>query len=188
MKRALSFLLTSVLVCTAVYAQTNDYNVYNPNEYTNEQTQSGIEYGGIIEFVIDYSGSMAGIVEKTKKTVHRLYPHIPKGTKVGLRVFGQGGENIYQLDDYSFYSVYNTLNNNTKQFHGIYTGCLGKPSGCGGSLQVLPVNKLYDQNTFSQAMDKYPPGGGTPLVYGLYLSATQDLAKFPASSKKKLYY
>lgn len=185
-----------VLVCTAVYAQTNDYNVYKPNEYTNEQTQSGIEYGGIIEFVMDYSGSMSTQIDATKAVARRLYPSIPAGTKVGLRVFGQGGDASNQTDEASLASVYNTILDlsgksykkiNTANYtnYGIYTNCIGNPN-CSGTVQILPVRKLYNQNTFSQAMDKYPTGGDTPLVYGLYLAIMQDLAKFPASSKKKI--
>lgn len=196
MKRVLRFLLLSTVICTAVYAQTNDYNVYNPNEYTNEQTQSGINRGGIIEFVMDYSCSMTTKIEATKAVVRRLYPRIPVGTKIGLRVFGQGGDAYNQTDEASLASVYNTIldlsgksyrkiNKANYANYGIYTSCIGD-TNCGGTLQLLPVRKLYNQNTFSQAMDKYDTGGSTPLVYGLYLAIMQDLAKFPASSKKKI--
>lgn len=202
MKRALSIFLVSTLVCTAVYAktykispksnstqpvQTTNYNVYTPATYNNQQMQNGVEYGGIIEFVIDYSGSMSTVIENAKYTVQRLYPNFPTGTKVGLRIFGQmGGINPFTYVASEIKNIVKTASSiykiSTKQQYD----CIGDTTGgCSSTIQVLPVG-FYNGNIFYQAMDKQSTGGATPLVFGLHLAVTQDLAKFPITSKKKI--
>lgn len=202
MKKALTLFLVSTFICTTVYAktykispkststqplQTTNYNVYTPTTYNNQQIQSGVESGGIIEFVIDYSGSMSNVIANAKYTVQRLYPNIPAGTKVGLRVFGQmGGINPFTY-------ISSEVKNIVKNAGGVYKiftqqpyDCIGNTTGtCSNTIQVLPVGS-YNGNIFYQAMDKQNTGGSTPLVFGLHLAVTQDLANFPITSKKKI--
>lgn len=201
MKRTIIMLLALTLVCSAVYAktykispqknqsqqgQTASYNVYTPSTYTSQQVQNGVEYGGIIEFVIDFSGSMSSVIDKAKYTVQHLYPSIPSGTKVGLRVFGQnGGINPYTYEA--------PVINKIAKAGGKYKisvkqqyDCVGNTKGgCSNTIQVLPVG-LYNGNVFYQAMSSQRLGGSTPLVFGLHLAVTKDLANFPATSKKKI--
>ncbi len=198
-KKILNLLLASILVCTAVYAKSykitpktnsasgSNYNVYTPTTYTPQNTQNDVGVGGIVEIVMDYSGSMSTTIDQAKDAVRRFYPNIPSGTKVGLRVFGQtGGFNPYTYVN----SELQKIIKNTAGVYKILTkqqyDCVGDTTGrCSNTVQVLPVG-LYNGSTFYQGMDKYPTGGATPLVYGLHLAITKDLAGFPATSKKKI--
>lgn len=199
MKKILNLLLISILVCTTVYAKTykispttkpaasGNYNVYTPNNYTPAQVQQGTGVGGIVEFVMDYSGSMSSVIDETKYLVRSLYPAIPAGTKVGLRVFGQsGGYNPYTYTPETYQNIAKT--GSKYKINVILQGqdCVGSTTeSCSNTVQVLPVGQ-YDGNTFYQGMEKYPTGGATPLVFGLYLAVNKDLANFPAASAKKI--
>lgn len=199
MKRELALLLTSTLLCASVCAKTykippttkqpatssSSYNTYTPNTYNTQQIQNGVNVGGIVEFVIDYSGSMSSIIQDTKFAALRFYPKIPSGTKIGLRLFGQqGGYNPYTYTP----KVEQTIKSKTgsKYKVEIKKDCVGNTTGeCSNTVQVLPVG-LYNGNIFYDALNKYPTGGATPLVYGLYLAINKDLANFPRTSTKKI--
>ncbi|MCM1004592.1 MAG: hypothetical protein NC408_09680 [Candidatus Gastranaerophilales bacterium] len=198
MKRALTLLLASTLFCTAVYAKTykispntkpsttsGTYNVHTPSTYTPTQIQNGVNEGGIIEFVMDYSGSMTAIIDDAKNAVQNFYPKIPSGTKIGLRLFGQqGGFNPYTYSP----TVVQTIKSNTgnKYKIEIKKDCVGNTTDrCSSTVQALPVGS-YSGSTFYEALNKYPSGGATPLVYGLYLAVNRDFANFPRTSTKKI--
>lgn len=198
MKRVLTLLLTSTLVSTAVFAKTykiapntqqpatsGTYSVYTPNTYTPTQVQNGVNNGGIIEFVMDYSGSMTSTISAAKDAVQKFYPMIPNGTKIGLRLFGQqGGYNPYTYTPTTSQTIKSSSGNKYKV--EIKKDCVGNATGeCSSTVQALPVG-YYTGSTFYEALNKYYTGGSTPLVFGLYLAVNKDFANFPKTSTKKI--
>lgn len=82
MKRVWKLLLASALVCTAIYVGANVRNANTPNTYA---AQNDIE---IIDFVLDYSGSMTNVHTSLKATATQLFSSFTSGTKVGIRLVG----------------------------------------------------------------------------------------------------
>ena len=63
------------------------YNNYNVNNYIVSNQVNSLSVG-VIEFVMDYSGSMSNWIEVAKRSMSAILAQIPSITKVGFRVFG----------------------------------------------------------------------------------------------------
>ena len=147
-----------------------NYNIYTPTNYSNASANQGIQQDGVVELVIDYSGSMSNIIEDVKKIALNLFKNIPSTTKIGLRVFGQsGGINPYEGEKIKSCPTEKTTGPNTN------------------TTLVLPLAH-YSSTDFYKGLNRYRTSlGGCPVILGMDLAVEKDLAAYNSNVLKKNY-
>lgn len=77
----------------------NYYNTYSSQNYVSNNLVNR-EQVGIIEIVMDYSGSMANWIGVAKRSMSSIVAQIPTSTNLGFRVFGHDnyGSNSFAVN------------------------------------------------------------------------------------------
>ena len=168
-------------------------NVINQNYYNNFQAQNYVSSNqvntgntGIIEIVMDYSGSMSNWIGVAKRSMSQIIAQIPSSTKVGFRVFGHdyNGRNPNSFS--TLRQVKKIVKQNGKYKVVTESGCLGSTSGaCSATAQVAPITTV-NTNSLISGMNSVNLGGATPLVYALDRAVYQDFMPFGTSAPKKI--
>ncbi len=162
---------------------TNMYNTYNASPYVQNNTVNS-SYAGIIDIVMDFSGSMSGVVDVAKRTMANVVLQIPTNTQLGLRVFGQGGSKTKELAKVQ--NVQKTTNNEGKTVYKLKTGKhTSSNDGCKATKVVAPIAQA-NANALITGIDSVELGGATPLVYALEQAAYTDLSKYSRDVPKKI--
>jgi len=163
----------------------NYFNNFQAENYI-ASNQVNSENVGLIEFVMDYSGSMSNWIRVAKRSMAAILSQIPSSTKVGFRVFGHDadGSNLPTL------STLKEIKKITKQGNKFKVvtekGCLGTVKGvCTATKQVTPITNI-NINALLSGMDSVDLGRATPLVYALDRSVYQDFAGFDTITPKKI--
>lgn len=164
---------------------TNLYNNYNHSQYVQNNTVNS-SYAGIIDIVMDFSGSMSGVVNVAKQTMASIVAQIPSNTQLGLRVFGQeGGSNSGKI------ATVKTVQKNTtedgKTVYNLKTGKHTSSNGgvCKATRIVTPVAPA-NANALISGLKSVEIGWATPMVYALEQAAYTDLSKFSRDIPKKI--
>ncbi|RLQ91152.1 vWA domain-containing protein [Falsibacillus albus] len=117
-----------------------------------------------VEIILDSSGSMAQKVngvskmDAAKKTIHEFVKKLPKGAKVGLRVYGNKGSNADS----------------------------DKEVSCSSSDILYPIS-TYREEDFQTALGKAQPTGWTPTALALK-QANKDMSAFDSSDNTNIVY
>lgn len=161
----------------------NYYNNYNVNNYISTQQVNAIPVD-IIEFVMDYSGSMSNWIEIAKRSMSSIVAQVPESVNLGFRVFGHN--NYGNNPTSTLQEVKNIVKKGKKMKVVTQQGPIGSSSGvCAATQQVAPVSGANAQ-TILRGMNSVNIGGATPLVYALDRAVYQDFAKFDTVSAKKI--
>ena len=161
----------------------NYFNNYQAENYVASNQVNSISVG-IVEFVMDYSGSMSNWIEVAKRSMVAILAQIPSNTKIGFRVFGHdfNGNN----PNGTIREVKKIIKKGNKLKVVTEKGCLGSTSGaCAATQLVAPIMNV-NTNSLLSGMNSVNLGGATPLVYALDRAANQDLAVFDTTSPKKI--
>ncbi len=161
----------------------NYFNNYQAQNYIANNQVNAMS-AGIVEFVMDYSGSMSNWIEVAKRSMSAILAQIPSTTKVGFRVFGHdyNGKN----PNGTVREVKKIIKQGKKLKVVTEKSCVGTTSGaCAATQLVAPIT---DVNLYSlmSGMNSVNLGGATPLVYALDRAAYQDLAVLDPSIAKKI--
>lgn len=202
-------LLLSLLIATAAFAATykvntsgvvtssgktvsapansttqNYYNNYNAQNYV-VSNMVNTEPVGIIEIVMDYSGSMANWIGVAKMSMSSIVSQIAPTTQLGFRVFGHDsyGNNpkggVVQ-------EVKRMVKKGNKVTVVTQKGPVGSISGaCSATQQVAPINQA-NASLLLSGMNSVDIGGATPMVYALDRTVYQDFANFDTVTPKKI--
>lgn len=169
-------------------AVIQNYNYYNNFSADNYVSSNQVNAGqvGIVEIVMDYSGSMSNWIGVAKRSMSSIVSQIPPSTQLGFRVFGhdnygsnpnmaiiQEVKQIIKKDNGKFKVV--TKANPT----GNTTGA------CSATQQVAGIYSANGQALLA-GMNSVDLGGATPLVYALDRAAYQDFARFDNITPKKI--
>ena len=211
MKRFIVFCLTILISTSIVYAQkykintkgviknssgttiTSPANTTNQNYYNNYQAQNYINTNqvnatntNIIEFVMDYSGSMYNWIGVAKKSMTSIIAQIPPSTNIGFRVFGHDNHGQNPSLASTLQEVKQIVKKG-KRFKVITKkNCIGKTTGaCASTIQVAPIVSA-NANSLISGMNSVDVGGATPLVYALDRTVYQDFAYLDKVSPKKI--
>ena len=161
----------------------NYFNNYQAQNYiTNNHVNDNSV--GIVEFVMDYSGSMSNWIEVAKRSMSAILLQIPTKTKVGFRVFGHDyyGKN----PNGTVKEVKKIIKQGNKFKVVTERGCLGSTSGaCAATQMVAPITDV-NINSLLGGMNSVNLGGATPLVYALDRVVNQDLSVFDTTTPKKI--
>ena len=163
----------------------NYFNNFNAETYinTNQVNQANV---GIVEFVMDYSGSMSNWIEVAKRSMSEILSQLPASTKVGFRVFGHDmdGSNPTTLN--TLKEVKKIIKKGNKFKVVTEKGCLGTTKGaCASTKQVAPILPINIQSLIA-GMNSVRLGGATPLVYGLDRTVYQDFSGLDTTTPKKI--
>ena len=212
MKKISVFALALMLTMSAVYAATykvntsgvvksstgqvlsSPRNTVNQNYYNNFSAQTYVNTNqvnatqvGIIEIVMDYSGSMTNWIGVAKRSMSAIVAQIPASTKVGFRVFG------YDLDgnNPAFTNTVQQVKKIVKKGNGKFSvvtesGAVGSTSGvCAATRQVTGISAA-NSSALLAGMNSVNIGGATPMVYGLDRTVYQDFAGYDMTTPKKI--
>ena len=175
MKKYLYIFLTLIIFTTVVnfaHALTANNNVYVSKKYIqSNNTQS--ELSDIIEFVIDYSGSMRSNVRIVLDTMNKIVPQIPEKTKTGLRILGPS------------YSVTETIYKKSRGNEDIITHVQKTYSSCNATQQIVNIAP-NNSSTILSKLGRYRTDGVTPITLALEETVNKDFAGFGRNLKKKI--
>ena len=168
-------------------------NTVNQKYYNNYQAQNYVasnqvnaEPVGIIEFVTDYSGSMANWIGVAKRSMSQIAAQLPATTNVGFRVFGHDNYGTNPTTISTVKDVKKIIKKGKKFLVITEKGCVGTTTGvCSATKQVTPVMPI-NINALVNGMNSVQYGGATPLVYALDRAVNEDFAKFDMSQPKKI--
>lgn len=163
----------------------NYFNNFQAENYiAANQVNSGNV--GLVEFVMDYSGSMSNWIGVAKRSMSAILSQISPVTKVGFRVFGHDldGSNPTTLSTVK--EVKKIIKQGNKFKVVTEKGCLGSVKGvCTATKQVAPITNINISALLS-GMNSVNLGGATPLVYALDRAVYQDFAGFDTITPKKI--
>ena len=168
-------------------------NTVNQNYYSNFQAQNYISSNqvnsvnvDIIEFVMDFSGSMSNWIGVAKRSMSAIVAQIPQDTKIGFRVFGHDNHGVNPNKNSTVKQVSKIVKKNGKYKVLTEKGCVGTTSGACSSTEQVTTIASANINSLLYGMNSVSLGGATPLVYALDRTVYQDFAPFGTTTSKKI--
>ena len=163
----------------------NYYNTYTTQNYVSNNIVNS-EQVGIIEIVMDYSGSMANWIGVAKRSMASIVSQIPTSTNLGFRVFGHDnyGSNSFTIN--TVQEIKKMVKKGNKISVITQQGPTGSTSGvCAATQQVAGITSA-NAGAILSGMESVDLGGATPMVYALDRAAYQDFAPFDTETPKKI--
>lgn len=172
---------------STVLTPQNIYSNYQARNYVANQ-QVLVSQTGIIDIVMDFSGSMYNWVQVSKYSMKSIVAQLPASTKIGLRVFGHdNGLNPYD-SNISLSKVKKIVKSEKGKYKVTTTQdkFLGNTrGGCSATSQIVPV-MTSNSVALINGMQKVNLGGSTPLTLALKMAVDTDLRSIPTSISKKI--
>lgn len=171
---------------TYTTTQTNNYyNNFQAGNYVNSNQVNSTQVG-IIEFVMDYSGSMSNWIGVAKRSMASILSQIQPSVKVGFRVFGHDAYGKNPNKNATLREVKKIIKKGNKLKVVTEKSCIGTTTGaCSATEQVSPIIPI-NINLLLSGMSSVNLGGATPLVYALDRTVNQDFANLDKTSAKKI--
>lgn len=162
----------------------NPYSVYTAGQYINSNTPKTSSIG-VVDIVMDYSGSMANCIEEAKRAMSTIVSQIPSSTNLGFRVFGHDYNGMNPNNNATLAKVKEVVKSkNGKYKVKTSESPIGKKSGyCSATQAVAPIAQA-NSNTLLKGMNSVYVGGATPLVYALDRAVEEDFRAFQGQQKK----
>ena len=163
----------------------NFYNTYQAQEYV-DSGQVNASHVGIVEIVMDFSGSMSNWIGVAKRSMTSIIAQIPSDTQLGFRVFGHDSQGNNPASIHTLQDVKRIVKNGNKFKIVTEKSPLGTTSGaCSATQQVAPL-ALANGYSLLAGMNSVDIGGATPLVYALDRAVYQDFATLDTVTPKKI--
>ena len=162
----------------------NPYTVYRSNNYVNSNIAKTSSIG-IVDIVMDYSGSMSNCIIAAKKAMYDIVSQISPDVHLGFRVFGHNQNGSNPNTPATLAKVKQVI----KQGGGKYKiqtkpNPVGNITGyCSATKVVSPIAKANATNLI-MGMNSVTVGGATPLVYALDRAVQEDFRSYPNQQKK----
>ena len=212
MKKKLAFYLSAVLVLTTgvVFAAkytinssgvvktggqvlTSPSNTVNQNYFNTYQAQEYVNSGqvnaspvGIVEIVMDFSGSMSNWIGVAKRSMTSIVSQIPSETQLGFRVFGHDSNGNNPASIHTLQDVKRIVKDGNRFKVITERSPIGTTSGaCSATVQVAPLAAANGYALLA-GMNSVDIGGATPLVYALDRTVNQDFANLDTVTPKKI--
>ncbi len=172
---------------------TSPANSTNQNYYNNYYTQNYIAsnqvnatQAGIVEIVMDYSGSMANWITVAKRSMAAIISQIPSNVQLGFRVFGHDSYGNNPTTTNTLQEIKKIVRKGNKFSVVTEASSLGSTSGvCAATQQVTGISTANASNILA-GMNSVDLGGATPLVYALDRTVNQDFKPYGTTSAKKI--
>ena len=163
----------------------NYYNNYTAANYVNNNVVNQTQVG-VVEIVMDFSGSMSNWITAAKRSMSAIVAQIPASTRVGFRVFGHDSNGSNPASIHTLQDVKKIVKNGNKFTVVTERSPIGTTRGaCSATKQVAPIISA-NYNSILAGMNSVDIGGATPLVYALDRAAYQDFATLDTVTPKKI--
>jgi hypothetical protein len=163
----------------------NYFNNYTAANYVNNNVVNENPVG-MIEIVMDFSGSMSNWITVAKRSMTAIVAQIPSSTQIGFRVFGHDSDGSNPTSIHTLQDVKKIVKNGNKFTVVTERSPLGTTRGaCSATKQVAPIISA-NSNSILYGMNSVDIGGATPLVYALDRAAYQDFANYDTVTPKKI--
>ena len=163
----------------------NFFNNYTAANYVNNNVVNENQVG-MIEIVMDFSGSMSNWITVAKRSMTAIVAQIPSSTQIGFRVFGHDSDGSNPTSIHTLQDVKKIVKNGNKFTVVTERSPLGTTRGaCSATKQVAPIIAA-NSNSILYGMNSVDIGGATPLVYALDRAAYQDFANYDTTTPKKI--
>ena len=163
----------------------NYFNNYTAANYVNNNVVNQDQVG-MIEIVMDFSGSMSNWIAVAKRRMTAIVAQIPASTKIGFRVFGHDSDGSNPTSIHTLQDVKKIVKNGNKFTVVTEKSPIGTTRGaCSATKQVAPIIAA-NSNSILYGMNSVDIGGATPLVYALDRAAYQDFAIYDTTTPKKI--
>ncbi len=163
----------------------NYFNTYTSQNYVANNIVNQ-EQVGIIEIVMDYSGSMANWIGVAKRSMAAIVSQIPTTTSLGFRVFGHDNYGSNSFTGNTIQEVKKIIKKGKKISVITQQGPTGNTSGVCSATQQVAAIAGANANNILAGMNSVDLGGATPLVYALDRAAYQDFVAFDTTTPKKI--
>lgn len=174
-----------VITSPANSVNQNYYNNYTAANYVNNNIVNQNQVG-VVEIVMDYSGSMSNWITAAKRSMAAIVAQIPSTTKIGFRVFGHDSNGSNPTSIHTLQDVKKIVKNGNKFTVVTEKSPLGTTRGaCSATKQVAPLITA-NSNSILSGMNAVDIGGATPLVYALDRAAYEDFAYLDTFTPKKI--
>ncbi len=172
---------------------TSPANTVNQNYYNNYYAQNYVDSNqvnttqvGIVEIVMDYSGSMSNWIMAAKRSMASILAQIPAGTKVGFRVFGHDSNGNNPASIHTLQDVKRIVKNGNKFTVVTEKSPIGTTRGACSATQQVATVAANNTNEILSGMNSVDIGGATPLVYALDRAVYQDFLAMDTTTPKKI--
>ena len=174
-----------VVTSPANTTNQNVYRNYNASQYVASNQVNSTQVG-IIEIVMDYSGSMSNWIGVAKHSISSIIAQIPASTLVGFRVFGHDNAGSNPASIHTLQDVKKIVKDGNKFKVVTERGPIGTTAGaCSATQQVAAITQV-NSGSLLAGMNSVDIGGATPLVYALDRAVYQDFANFDTTTPKKI--
>ncbi len=174
-----------VITSPANSVNQNFFNNYTAANYVNNNVVNQNQVG-MIEIVMDFSGSMSNWIAVAKRSMTAIVAQIPSSTKIGFRVFGHDSDGSNPTSIHTLQDVKKIVKKGNKFTVVTEKSPLGTTRGaCSATKQVAPIISA-NSNSILYGMNSVDIGGATPLVYALDRAAYQDFANYDTTTPKKI--
>ena len=174
-----------VMTSPANTINQNYYNNYYPQSYV-ASNQVNATQAGIVEIVMDYSGSMANWIYAAKRSMASIVSQISPNVMLGFRVFGHDDYGKNPNSKSTVQEVKKIVKKGKKIAVVTESSAIGTTSGaCSATKQVSSI-ALANSNNLLSGMNSVDIGGATPLVYALDRTVNQDFKNYDTSTAKKI--
>ena len=162
----------------------NPYSVYTAGQYVNSNISQSSSVG-IVDIVMDYSGSMANCIEEAKKAMSKIVSQIPSSTNLGFRVFGHdfNGSNPNNIATLAKVKQIVKSKNGKYKVQTSESPVGHKTGYCSATQAVAPITTA-NASALLRGMNSVSVGGATPLVYALDRAVEEDFKPFQGQQKK----
>ena len=179
-------------------ANAVNQNYYQPttsiqNYYNNYQSQAYVDNNqvnqsqtGIVEIVMDYSGSMSNWIVAAKRSMSAIIAQIPTSTQIGFRVFGHDSHGNNPTSIHTLQDVKKIVKKGNKFTVVTERGPIGTTAGACSSTQQIAAIAPANSMSILNGMNSVDIGGATPLVYALDRTVNQDFANMDQFTPKKI--
>ena len=169
-------------------AVIQNYNYYNNFSAQNYISSNQVNAGqiGIVEIVMDYSGSMSNWIGVAKRSMSSIVSQIPSSTLVGFRVFGH--DNYGNNPNLAIVQEVKAIVNKGGNKFKVVTKAnpTGNTTGaCSATQQVAAITSANSSSLLT-GMNSVGLGGATPMVYALDRAVYQDFAALDTVTPKKI--
>ena len=174
-----------VITQPANIVNQNYYNNYFAENYTANNQVNAVN-AGVVEIVMDFSGSMSNWIGVAKRSMSTIISQIPSGTQIGFRVFGHDSNGNNPTSIHTLQDVKKIVKKGNKFTVVTERGPIGTTAGaCSATKQVTPI-MTANTSALLSGMNSVDIGGATPLVYGLDRAIYQDMARLDKTTPKKV--
>lgn len=154
----------------------NTINTYSVPNYTANVGAYNANTG-IVDIIMDYSGSMSQWIDVVENTVLSIVGKLPPNIKLGVRI--AGFNTVVKNNTASI----NNAGSSKYVFKKAKPTIIDRGGSCTSSRVLIPIG---DTASVASVIGTVTTGGTTPLIYSIQQAVNKDFASFGYNEFKKI--